>query len=419
MEISYFARAHSKSAVVAVCEVEGGPAYDVELTAEAHAIKYSLESTVIDVGRQPFDRVVERQLALRNEGKVKFPFRVNLSGLTRASIASVDPVEGVIPGESEVTFRFKVKIGIPDAVDERIAIHAAHFDPIPVAIVGEGVYQIIALSLPRLEDDEHAAFLQQGEALLLERGPNSNLPERFRECWVECPDDALGELTPTTLLGMTNASRPMTARTKRREANKGLYLTNAPFLSNVPTGRLPRDLVPPTPTPDPSRASTPDAADWGVEGPSYVPTTHEIAHEADRLRLRRDLILRDEERAARLMERAAATGLDLPGRTRRDPGSGWALARDGEVRVGARDDGAGAAPGHGARVQSSRRRREIRLRVAFGSRLLARRDVAGRIGVAVGPEQRVDDEETHRARRGERSRSGDAVEVRHRFRKRP
>ena len=119
VEISYFARAHSKSAVVAVCEVEGGPAYDVELTAEAHAIKYSLESTVIDVGRQPFDRVVERQLALRNEGKVKFPFRVNLSGLTRASIASVDPVEGVIPGESEVTFRFKVKIGIPDAVDER------------------------------------------------------------------------------------------------------------------------------------------------------------------------------------------------------------------------------------------------------------------------------------------------------------
>ena len=107
----------------------------------------------------------------------------------------MDPVEGVIPGESEVTFRFKVKIGIPDAVDERIAIHAAHFDPIPVAIVGEGVYQIIALSLPRLEDDEHAAFLQQGEALLLERGPNSNLPERFRECWVECLDDALGELT--------------------------------------------------------------------------------------------------------------------------------------------------------------------------------------------------------------------------------
>ena len=51
----------------------------------------------------------------------------------------MDPVEGVIPGESEVTFRFKVKIGIPDAVDERIAIHAAHSDPIPVAIVGEGV----------------------------------------------------------------------------------------------------------------------------------------------------------------------------------------------------------------------------------------------------------------------------------------
>ena len=79
VEISYFARAHSKSAVVAVCEVEGGPAYDVD-TAEAHAIKYSLESTVIDVGRQPFDRVVERQLALRNEGKVKSALRSTSRG---------------------------------------------------------------------------------------------------------------------------------------------------------------------------------------------------------------------------------------------------------------------------------------------------------------------------------------------------
>ena len=150
----------------------------------------------------------------------------------------------------------------------------------------------------------------------------------------------LGELTPTTLLGMTNASRPMTARTKRREANKGLYLTNAPFLSNVPTGRLPRDLVPPAPTPDPSRASTPDAADWGVEGPSYVPTTHEIAHEADRLRLRRDLILRDEERAARLMERAAATGLDLRSRAEGPGfGEGPRVPEGSAVRVGARDDG--------------------------------------------------------------------------------
>ena len=136
---------------------------------------------------------------------------------------------------------------------------------------------------------------------------------------------------------MTNASRPMTARTKRREANKGLYLTNAPFLSNVPTGRLPRDLVPPTPTPDPSsRASTPDAADWGVEGPrphddctrGGPPSFATGPHPAGR-----------GTRRASDGTRAAATG----GWTFRD-GRGGTRVRvgpsrgDGEVRVGARDD---------------------------------------------------------------------------------
>ena len=36
---------HSKvRCAVAVCEVEGGPAYDVELTADAHLIKYELNT---------------------------------------------------------------------------------------------------------------------------------------------------------------------------------------------------------------------------------------------------------------------------------------------------------------------------------------------------------------------------------------
>ena len=66
----------------------------------------------------------------------------------------------------------------------------------------------------------------------------------------------------TTLMGVTKNARPMTARTKRRETYKGLYLTNAPFLANASTGRALKDLVPPTPTPDPStRGPTPDAAD--------------------------------------------------------------------------------------------------------------------------------------------------------------
>jgi hydrocephalus-inducing protein len=43
VEVSYFAAAHSHIAAVAVCEVQGGPSYDVRLSADAASIRYSLD----------------------------------------------------------------------------------------------------------------------------------------------------------------------------------------------------------------------------------------------------------------------------------------------------------------------------------------------------------------------------------------
>ena len=299
VEISYFARADSKIEAFAVCEVEGGPSYDVALVADAHSIKYSLDATLVDFGRTPFDHVTHKTLVLRNEGKVTFPFRVNLSGLSRASVVSATPAEGVVEGRGMRPIALKIRPGIPAIVDECFTVEVAHFEPVRVAVRGEGTYHCVALSLPRLVDDEDAEFYERGERYLLDHGPNPNLPERFREHWVEPPLEDVGTLANTTLMGVTKNARPMTARTKRRETYKGLYLTNAPFLANASTGRALKDLVPPTPTPDPStRGPTPDAADWGLDGPPYAPTEHEIAHEADRLRMVRDLIRREEERAA-------------------------------------------------------------------------------------------------------------------------
>ncbi|XP_072277434.1 hydrocephalus-inducing protein homolog [Pyxicephalus adspersus] len=60
----------------ALCEVYGGPVYEVSLDGEASLVRYTLSTREIDCGVQMFDQVVEVEIVLRNTGRVTFPFTV-------------------------------------------------------------------------------------------------------------------------------------------------------------------------------------------------------------------------------------------------------------------------------------------------------------------------------------------------------
>ena len=134
MEISYFAQAHSKVRAVAVCEVEGGPAYDVELTADAHLIKYELNATSIDFSRQTFDKTINKEIVLTNTGRVKIPFRVNTKSLSRQALLSVTPKEGDVEGGDSCHINFAIRPGIPEKIDEVVTLEVAHFEPIRIPV---------------------------------------------------------------------------------------------------------------------------------------------------------------------------------------------------------------------------------------------------------------------------------------------
>ena len=50
-------------------------------------------------------------------------------------------------------------VGIPDTLTETIRIEVAHFEPTPITITGEGVFPLVALTLPRVENDAFATAL--------------------------------------------------------------------------------------------------------------------------------------------------------------------------------------------------------------------------------------------------------------------
>ena len=190
VELSYFAKTGSEVRAFAACEVHGGPTYDVAVSGEAHDVAFELGPRVVDVGRTQFDRAVDRTVRIENTGKVDVPFAVNLSRLTRPTVAVVEPMSGVVKGGERAAVTVRVRPGAPEALGEVIEFEMAHFEPIEVFLRGEGTYHALGLSLPRVEDGDTADLLARAEAKLRRDGPDPDLPERFREAWVEAPGTA-------------------------------------------------------------------------------------------------------------------------------------------------------------------------------------------------------------------------------------
>jgi hypothetical protein len=192
VELSYFAKTGSEVRAFAVCEVHGGPSYDVAVAGEARPLAFELGPRVVDVGRTQFDRAVDTFVVIENKGKVGFDFKVNLERLTRPTVAVVEPTCGRVEGGEKVTVTVRVRPGAPEALDEVIEFFCAHFEPIEVVLRGEGTYHALGLSLPRVEDGDTAELLARAEAKLRRDGPDPDLPERFRDAWVEAPDAVSG-----------------------------------------------------------------------------------------------------------------------------------------------------------------------------------------------------------------------------------
>ncbi|GFH15841.1 rhodanese domain-containing protein [Haematococcus lacustris] len=149
---AFFAYPGVKASATAMCLVEGGPTYQVAMSGESNNIKYAVEPQFVDMGQQLFNKTVEREVVISNQGKVPFDYAINMRLLSRPSIASASPSSGVVgPGHREVV-KLRVCAGIPDRLLETVLVELAHFDPIPVQIVVEGVYPAVLLNLPRIKD---------------------------------------------------------------------------------------------------------------------------------------------------------------------------------------------------------------------------------------------------------------------------
>jgi hypothetical protein len=85
-----------------LCDIKGGPKYDLELQGEASNLIWTIDKTVIDFGSHPYTAQLSQEIILVNTGQVKFDYRVILfPNSILSDKVVISPAKGVLkPKES-------------------------------------------------------------------------------------------------------------------------------------------------------------------------------------------------------------------------------------------------------------------------------------------------------------------------------
>ncbi|XP_055993028.1 hydrocephalus-inducing protein homolog [Sorex fumeus] len=138
----------------ALCEVEGGPTYEVILRGEASLINYSFDTKDINFGLQPFDHVTVKEITLRNTGQVGFEFKVLAEPQSAPNnllpgVPLLLPSSAFIGSQEEAKLKIYYLPGVPEIFHRSFQIQIAHLEPEKITLSGEGVFPRINVDLPR------------------------------------------------------------------------------------------------------------------------------------------------------------------------------------------------------------------------------------------------------------------------------
>lgn len=138
-----------KRTAIALCEVEGGPEYELNLIGQGDQIRHQLSRYNIDFESFAFNETKTNEFFIENTGQVPFEFHVNTESISRKGVVEVSPLRGLVPEQDKKKITVKMTPGIPDKIEEYFLVELAHFDPIRFSLSAHGTYPAIILGLAR------------------------------------------------------------------------------------------------------------------------------------------------------------------------------------------------------------------------------------------------------------------------------
>nr|XP_055030475.1 hydrocephalus-inducing protein homolog [Misgurnus anguillicaudatus] len=170
---SFLGHANISTHVLALCEVEGGPTYEITLKGQASFVSYTLDKNDIDFGLLLFDHVAEAEITLKNTGAVCFDF----STLPDEQELSVDqPLPGqplVIPSKGHLEPYAEIRLsvcylpGIPEVFHKTFQLQVAFFETESITVRGEGIFPRVCLDLPTdLNEEIYGSLLMEAKNMV-------------------------------------------------------------------------------------------------------------------------------------------------------------------------------------------------------------------------------------------------------------
>lgn len=163
VEFSFYGKSNSSLSVVALCTVEQGPEYQVELKGRASCMKYKLNKNILNLSQCHYAQCSQREIEIFNVGLVDFTYAILKPEISNSGEESkIDPYSLIIEpnshritagGSQKLTVRFTPDV--PGVFQSDFYISIAHFEPERIRIVGEGLFPNIRfrdVRRPKLEE---------------------------------------------------------------------------------------------------------------------------------------------------------------------------------------------------------------------------------------------------------------------------
>ncbi|KAI8909684.1 hypothetical protein EDD86DRAFT_206048, partial [Gorgonomyces haynaldii] len=169
-----------------LCDVVGGPKYELDLQGEASKFEFHFDSTVADFGVIPYQTTVEREITLYNDGLVTFDFKVIIfphSNLYEKIM--IFPANGTISPKQSETLTLRFCSIVPERVHDQFYIQIAHNEPIDINVIAEPSFPRLEASLPLLDPNLQSSLADaESDRILLRDQTISNLkslkPDQMR-----------------------------------------------------------------------------------------------------------------------------------------------------------------------------------------------------------------------------------------------
>ncbi|VDQ01576.1 unnamed protein product, partial [Trichobilharzia regenti] len=164
LSCTFFGHADIEASVTALCEVEGGPEYKIELKGSASEINYLIDQTVIDLGFNRMDKPMICEFNIMNTGKVIFDFYINIPQHfpfvknTETTILvnnddfgqlKIEPSHGQVNSDQSHSVRLTYISFKPGYFEQEIDVQIAHFQPKRIKLHGVADFAHLNLNLPR------------------------------------------------------------------------------------------------------------------------------------------------------------------------------------------------------------------------------------------------------------------------------